>query len=320
LTEIPAVFVALASLVLFSRHRPFLAGLVGGIAFLTKFPMALVIVALGLSCLWERRFRDGLLVVAGSLVPIAPYLVFNHILYSNAFEPFIVGNQVIARAGIWLYREPFWFYLIELVKQNVFALFAIPGAFLAWRKDKQLVLAAVLLIAYFTSIPHKEVRFVTLFLPFVLLLAVRGLETIKGKHWLLITLSVVFVVQSAVGIAAGWQAEGAPDSVLADYYHSLENVSGVVGVSNPSFAFFTDARIDPLYYPLFDAQSVHGFLTRASSHGVIAISECDLPCAPGDVRCVVERARAFAFLRAEYHVLRGFSLDGCAFEMLRRKT
>ena len=74
--HVPAAALALGAYVLAERRRYFLAGLVGGLAALVEYPVALVVAVIGVWAL-ARSGRRALPMVAGGLLGIAPLALYN---------------------------------------------------------------------------------------------------------------------------------------------------------------------------------------------------------------------------------------------------
>jgi hypothetical protein len=318
LTEVPAVALALASLLLFVKDRHFLAGLVAALAFLTKFPMGLVVVALAAAIMFAKRdeqqehkqqqlthnwlarelslVKEVAVLCAGFLVPLAVYLVANLLAYGNPFLPFTEGAMVIAKAGIWLYPEGPFFYLLGAIKENLLLFFALPGVILAVRKRSRAAIAvasaALLLMVYFSVLPHKEVRFLALFLPFLGLLAALCLDAVASWRWYIV-LPAVLVLLQLILVGVYWSHYDAPyDVQLHAADSSLRSIEGMVLVSTPRPALEVDARLALAYYPVFDEERVAGIKAMMPSYGALQWSDCDIVCAPGDAGAQCEKAKA----------------------------
>lgn len=302
LTEQPAVFFALLAVLFLQKNRMVLTGLFASLAFLTKFPEGLMVVAIGGALVFTTRnvsefVKDTLRATAGFCVPFIPFLILNWVLYKNPLASLEAANTVIATSGLWLYREAPLFYLTTLVEQNIFFVFALPGALLALRRNRTLltiVFSSVLLLAYLMYLPHKEVRFLPLVLPFLAILAARGWTILehyqsgKLRHafiWIALILVAVFCAQTVRWGHYYATYEGERNPVFwENLYPRAAHGQALIVTSDPRVTLFTDEKIIPLYYPLFPQNLTEGLLALEGAHTLL-FSPCDTPCAPTDAMC-----------------------------------
>jgi hypothetical protein len=147
LTEIPACFFALLAIYLYIRHRPFISGFIIGIAFLTKFPVVLILVSVLFSIVvmyWrskrtqaERKnlIHDGFYLILGFAIVFLCFFVFNLVYYHDSAESgfFSTGMHTLLKARMheknpfltevrpitffdWIYY--YTFYVLRLFLQN----------------------------------------------------------------------------------------------------------------------------------------------------------------------------------------------------------
>ena len=123
MTEIPSVFFALLSLYFLFENRPFVSGLFSGIAFMARFFSIFAIIPIYLFHLiyFDRKKFVGKYskVFFGFVAVIVPYLILNVALYHNVLYPFQLQINITKITG-WQNYHSFWFYFIELIKQNPF--------------------------------------------------------------------------------------------------------------------------------------------------------------------------------------------------------
>ncbi|MBW2988147.1 hypothetical protein DRJ48_01230 [Candidatus Woesearchaeota archaeon] len=203
LVGVTSTLFALLSVYLFLNKRWFGAGVLAGLAFLTRFPQLLTLVSLMLvvGCYWlstKRKawLKRGIMLGCGFATTVLPFFVFNYFLYrnkttwfyamirplllavshqSNPFEA--VGGNTLA---LKLYNA--FYYFVELFKQNwVFVFFVIGLVLLVIKRGhKKLgvrVLLSYLLVyfIYYSYIINKQIRFANTFLPFVCILIGYGI-------------------------------------------------------------------------------------------------------------------------------------------------
>jgi 4-amino-4-deoxy-L-arabinose transferase-like glycosyltransferase len=298
LTELPTAFFLLLGLLLYQKKQYSSAGVIFAIATLTKFPAGLSLLCLiGLWFLWPESKEQGVQPLIGFAVPFGLYLISNWFMYGSPIEPFITGNKVISTAGLWLYLKPWWFYLAELIKENIFMLLAPFGAYVALQTPHRtrtlLVSLSVLLLMYFTNLPHKEVRFMILFFPLLLVLAAGGTVALADKlrpdHRvaLLVVLGFVWLLLIQGGMQYYTIYEYQPPAGLDSYYTSSTPGIDARWVSSPRFASYTSYYYDLLYYPILDQKKIDEYVNSidASDSAELHMNTCDLGCAPGDDSC-----------------------------------
>jgi 4-amino-4-deoxy-L-arabinose transferase-like glycosyltransferase len=325
LSEVPSMVLALLSFWLFAKSRYFFSGIVAAMAFLTKFPMGIVIVGLFVGALsGKNRLKTIFAQSCGFALPVVIFLGVNHFVYGSAFLPFIEGNEVIAESGIWLYLQGPFFYLVEALKENVLLLLFPVGAALAfWRRDRigvALTVTGLLSLAYFTSIDHKEIRFMVLFLPMCAIVAAQGAQfcivRLRPHRYVLMFIALVVICQVIYGVRS-YSYYDAPldrDLMAADSGYSVD---GVVLVSNPRPALWCDARLDLLYYPIYDAEvSDHHLGDLPSFNGVI-ISDCDLVCPPEDDVCGKAKQRLLDAMPLSFKESATVKSGGCVWHYFK---
>jgi|GEM_PF-5901317 len=315
LTEQPAVFFALLAVFFLQRGRFVLAGAMSSLAFLTKFPEGIILVAVGgeivisardIRTMLAQGFRTGI----GFAIPLVPFLILNMVLYKNPVASFVAANDVIATSGLWLYLEGPWFYFITLIQHNLFLAFALPGALLACRREAgklSIALAAILILAYLVHLPHKEVRFLPMALPFIIILAGAGwnmmVEKFDGRHafrWLVLILVAVFCAQALRWGLYFATYEGLPDpQVWHALYSQAARGDPLLVSSDPRLTLFTEQKIIPLYYPLFPQNLSLGLQTLDGAKTLL-FNPCDTPCAPEDLACKENLAEFENIVRAEW--------------------
>ncbi len=202
ITDISSLAVGLVGVLLFSRKHYFASGLVVGLAFALRFPQGLIIVALGFAAIFntldfqnlkhtfKASFLKLLALAVGFSVILVPYLVFNYIRYQDILLSFKLATSVLVGDLLYLYDGGAWFYALEVFKQNWFSILALAGVAISFTQFKQIrrnettlavLFSFMLLFAYLTYQPHKEVRYAIAFLPYLFLMAGFGLVFIYKK-------------------------------------------------------------------------------------------------------------------------------------------
>lgn len=189
LSDIPSVTLAIIALYAFINKKYYVSGLLTGAAFLTRFPMALMVISLTLSVffvkeyLLKEKLYKILWIIGGFITVAIPYFIVNALVYGNPLLPIIVGSQVAEYAAKFYEPHSYFFYIHELCIENPFLIFAL-AAFIPFfiSSQKQLrsllipiIIPLLLLGGYFTVNSHQELRYAISFLPFLCILAGFGI-------------------------------------------------------------------------------------------------------------------------------------------------
>ncbi len=317
LSDISSLFFALAAIYIFisgkSRKSLFISGSLAALSFLSRFPQALVAVAVILSIIAAKKadadksvsrvsslIKSSLAFISGFLILVVPFLVSNYYLYGAALRPFVAANRVITESYSWLYDLGYTYYFRELATQNLFLVFSIAGlAYLAkdklWQiKEKAVVLVTpLMLFLYFITLNHKEARYVIIFLPYLFIISSFGFFEIKrrlgnyGSHGKVYSVVSLIIVAGILGglliqdIGGVRYVEGTPA-----FYRNISVVgfgAGPVFSTTPLVGIYSDAPIKPIYYSLTYAQNNYEAIHDSS--GFVVFNTCDFPCRDGDTAC-----------------------------------
>ena len=319
-TEIPSVFFVLLSLFFIQRNHAVLSGAAVGLAFLAKFPAGLFFVIIAGFCLYLRKWRDAFKVAGGFALLVLPYLAASAFVYGSPLATLKAGQSAISLAlGCNVLRyHPWWYYFVWLLGETKMHLFALPGVYFLMKswKQKHVLFAASLIIplAYFLQLHCRDYRYVTLFLPFVALLAAFGaisLLELKWKKW-----SAFVILLVVCGLWAGntmlnfYEANEVlvPDPVLEEYLRIADslNVSGEVWVSHPSIAAHTNRLLEKMYYPIYNEGLALDFSTyiktRTDKIGAVFLDNCGggIICPPNDSACEAQSSEMIGQLDARF--------------------
>ncbi|MBI4918549.1 glycosyltransferase family 39 protein [archaeon] len=297
LSEIPAVFFGLLSLYYFLKEENFLSGFIAGISFLTKFPMGLMLVGLLLANINSRKRLMS--IATGFIIPLLFFFTFNYLFYNDAFLPLKDGVDVFGKSS-WFYNEGLYYYLINLLKENVFFILALIGLIGIRRKEEiALALFFILPFFYFGHTTHKEVRFYILFLPFICLLTARGTRKISEYKYgraILVLLLFVFIPFAYQKFTDYYNFRVDFDE---KYYNLISNIGieGKILVSDPRFVLFTNKKLDLLYYKDYDEAHVMNNLKNAS---FVVLNKCDFLC-NDSAHCAVHK-KMYKYLKENMKV------------------
>jgi hypothetical protein len=310
MAEMPATLMLMLAIYLASGRKTALSSAAAGIAAMLKFTNVLILPALLLVPAIEYiKNKDVKKLAADSaktLLPfaaiIATFLTVNYIAYGSALEPVTLAsahqsNPAEATTG---FLNNLLFYIVALLKQNVFFAFLPAGIFIAIREMRNPKNAALLsylgiFAAYFTLIANKQERFALLFMPAAAIFAAHGfyrtLLMNKGTTIQGMLLSGILL------IAAGFTAYSIAAADIS-YFNERRNAElpdyswagrGKVLSSEPHAAYYTDNRVIPYYFSTADGKegimkAAERFNENLQDSMLIYKSE-NFYCTPDDAYC-----------------------------------
>lgn len=285
-TEIPAVFLSLLSLRLLQKNKYLDSGFIAGLAFLTKFPAGLVLVS-SMSKIKKLIF--------GFVIAIIPYFIYNYVRYNDILLPIKEGKYVIKYAGIWLFQQPWHFYLAEFINQNIFYAFSIIGLFLILKHKSRIIpVTGLLLLTYFSFEPHKEARFMILFLPYFAMMSAYGISKLKIRYS-----AIIVAIVSLVLIIPAIEIEQKQPAALNEYLNFGNYTKGEVLSSTPRIKLAGETLVTPIYYIIFDTNLSNKWenyiINNHKNISYIFLDTCDggILCPPWDNNCNEARDQLF---------------------------
>jgi len=316
-TEIPALFFVLLAVYFFAVKRYYFSGFAAALAFLTKFPAGMFLPILLIVLLLNKELKNSLKLCTGFLVPVLPVLVAYQIFHGNALLPFIEARETILQVlGCNVLRfKPWWQYIYWIVSENGLHLFAIVGLIAFFAKFKKKKLLPLLCLAgpliYFSYQHCRDYRYLALFIPFVAMFSgfgidyfIEKLNTHKKQVFVLVLLIVLgFSVFKGVLFYIG-NENRETNPVAEEYFKFLEgrSVSKEVWSSNPVISFYTDAKINKIYYPVYNAGVSADFyeylLENAEDIQYVFLDNCGggIICSPDDSVCEEKNKKIKNFL------------------------
>lgn len=316
-SEIPAVFFVLLSFYLFTLKRFYFAGFFIALAFLSKFPAGIFLAVLCLVLLLDKDFKAILKLAAGFLIPVIPVLVIYQIIYGNAFLPFIEARQAILTVlGCNVLRyKPWWHYAYLIFTENYLHAFAILGIFAyftSFRKSRLLpLLALVVPLIYFSQMHCRDYRYLAVFIPFVAVFTGLGISWLVKKSDRRFNLALIVVLGVSMFSCALFYIGNENTKYVAeemDYFTYLQGreISGEIWSANPSISFFTDAKINKIYYPIYNEGISTTFNKYVKeSRGKIEyvlLDNCGggIICPPDEKECEKETNSTIKFLESNF--------------------
>jgi len=290
LTAIPSTFFSLLAVYLFFKKNYLFAGTSFGIAFMTRFLQLFTLGAVILVILLNYKdlrdlFNKCVPILAGFMLIVAPYLVFNLFNYGDIFYPFLLQSTMTKFTGF-IFHQPWWFYFVNLLKENFLILFFLFGLFLFFRNNKPrkttVLIIFLVFFIFYNLIAHKEMRFVISFLPYLYIITSFGLvNALKNKRLLLILFVVIWIVQ----VSSQIRIDQEDSSPFQEYLTHKENV-GNLWITNPVFVVNADVKVDNLmYYWTFDQKKADELNSNIANVDVVLFNSCDLYCEPYNKNC-----------------------------------
>jgi len=296
-TEIPSTFFALLGFYFFIKKKYNFSGLFLGIAFMTRFFQIfaffpLILLLFYLVVRKKESYKVLFYFSLFFLIPVVPYLILNYIHYGNPFYPFLLQAFMTKNTG-WIFYQPFYFYFINLVKENILSLFSLLGLVFVFKKPnfKKISIAIVFLFVFvpYNFVAHKEMRLLIPALPFLYILTSYGIIYFvdlfkKKKLSILALLLIIFLLFNVTKLEFNKYEDG-----LDSFYNYIDNekINDGLWISNPAFISFSNLRSDELiYYPLFNSGKIDKLIDKMGNAKHILINTCDLlPCPPDDNLC-----------------------------------
>lgn len=305
LTEPLAIVLALTGLFLFlepsSNRKKFFAGILFSLSFLTKFPQGIFFAAACLVILINkekilRKINALAAITTGFLLPVIPYLYFNHILYHNPFEPFVSGTMIVTTAT-WLYGSGITYYFTHFFLATPLYLFFFSYIYLFIkekryqdRNQQTLLYICILTLLYFLYVPRKEVRYLVTILPLLAITVAYSIYTItyflKSKRHPFIrpkAFFTVWIILLIITIPTTLYYEQPPTfNKELNEIIAKNNLTGTILTSDPSFVSFLDNHLILLSGMEF-AEII--YQKSRQNYDLLFVNDCDLICPPNDEIC-----------------------------------
>jgi len=302
LTGIPSTFFILLSVFFLIRKKYILSGLFSGVAFLFRYPAALIFVAINLIFLYEllmsknnkhKRIVDVIKYNVPFISLVGLYLVYNQVVYGSFIEPFLLASahQSVAVRNVSGVLLSILYYPYTLIITNIFLLFAI-----FQKQNKKLyyvLLPSIIFLIYFVMIPHKQPRFALMFLPFISILAVHGFfncmnflkksfpKVVHGKRYLAIVsvlLGLILVHPVFIDYKLWQDFPGEKLEIVSDYYEFIKenNISGPILTTDPVINLYSDNKFIQFYNNITDAHLIYD--KNINKVSAIVYTPASFPC------------------------------------------
>ncbi len=318
LTGIPSTFFALASIYYLINKKYYLTGLFIGLSTMTRFLQLLITIPITITILLQIKNNKHKLkkiikqirnLAYGFLTITIPYLILNIRLYKNPIYPFLMQSFMTKYTG-WIYHQPFQFYILNLIKENPLILFSIIGIIIIIRqtinkkdiKKTTILGPLIIFFIFFSSIAHKETRFIITFLPYLYMITAYGiiktLNTLKNKkilYTIMIFLTLIWVISEITQIKIPNYKEY---DEFQDYIEKIPQNENI-WITNPIFIVNSNKKPEELiYYPIYNSKKIDKLKENIEKANHILIDTCDiLPCQAYDEKCNEKNKELFKILK-----------------------
>jgi hypothetical protein len=271
--------------------------------------------------LLNKDVRNSARLFAGFLIPVVPVLIVYQFFYGNALLPFIDARDAIQKViGCNILRfKPWWQYTFWIISENALNLFAVIGI-LGYLKDfkKSKLLPLICLVVpliYFSQMHCRDYRYLILFIPFVAIFSGLGITYFidafkqRKKQVFAITLLLVLSFSIFQGVLFYLSTESIVTNPSSEKYFQFldgKKISGEVWSSNPVISFYTDARIEKMYYPVYNegvSTDFYNYLANNSNKiQYVFLDNCGggIICAETDPVCLSQNNETIKFLESHF--------------------
>ena len=300
-TELVSAILIIGSIYLLNNQKQYLSGLIASLAFLMRFPSALIglsnAIANTLPHLKNKEIKQILTkntkLTLGFAILAGTFFIASHIRYGNFLQPIIAGIEVPAgNPETQLYGI---YYLKELILSQPLLVLTPIGAAIALKKDKlnisPYLTALIILYAFQEYFPHKEPRYSLIFLPLAALYASQTLQKIQQKtvpkieqlntelfKKLLVFFFCTAIIYSTLQIAPTKDWSNPEENQFLQETNKLPNNAHLAG-NHPNIAVYSEKKY---------TQLPEGFITHTVDNNpeinYIAINSCAWFSEEGEAR------------------------------------
>ncbi len=336
LTGIPSTFFTLLALDFFLKKKYFNSGSLLSLAFLTRYPQAFVLGCLASIIIVAHKKEKAKRVIdilSGFFIMSLPFIIINWLLYKNPLYPFLLQVFMTKNTG-WIFNKPFYFYFVGLIKENLFNVFLIVGTMLILkRKEKKKAIEKILILflfvvyfIFFSLIPHKEMRFTIVFLPYMYLISAYGtikyIRLIAKRNklflygFLLLTIFLWINLESANIYPPRYQQYKAFQA-----YIEKEEVKDNIWISNPIFIVNSNKKADELiYYTVYNSEKIKTLQKNLANAKHILVNTCDiLPCHPKDKKCFNETKELLSTINKKFKLVYKNTSRDCQYFIFKKE-
>jgi len=257
-TGIIASFFVLLAFYFYLKRKYYWMSVFAGIATITRFPAGMFFV---LFLIFMIVKKEKLAVLTKSilcfLVFISPYFIINYLFGNGLLSPVL---SALIHQNNYVFQQDFGFYIKEMIMQALFLIFTLPGIYYVIKNKKwDLLLLFLVPLIYFTYIVNKQARFMNLFLPFVILVAVYGfyellknLKKSKVNTFALLAFLLISMILSISVIVNDLKLDTSIEEFKIDF-------EGTILTTDPIFSAYNDNKFLPLYFDISSGNNALNF-------------------------------------------------------------
>ncbi|MFT4250485.1 MAG: ArnT family glycosyltransferase [Candidatus Woesearchaeota archaeon] len=320
LTGVPSASLLIIGLYLYNKKRYLLAGIILAAAALTRYPVGLGLIAVGLTHLYtmyqnkydKQSLTELAQTILGAATLLLPWMITNAFVYTDKglqapIQPLLEGGGNVFFFNTWLHNTQPLYYFEHLLTLLPITLLTLIGILYVHKHQRLIPYALLTLftLTFFTLLPNNQWRFALLILPGVLVLTALGAQKISEyKKPLLYVLTALILLNAAVLAVNNTEYFShrgeEPASIETNYYRFLEEhpVNGTIYVSDPIVAYYAENKATPIYYEFLEDKEE---LMKQEAAAVFFIPR-STPCHPEDTRCK-ENLEAFTSHLIETYTL-----------------
>ena len=319
-TEIPATLFSIISIYLLIKKRYLFAGMLSGLAFMTRFlqlfSFIAILIFLSIKLAKEpkkkEQIKNAAILVTGFAIPVLPYIIFNIIAYHNPIHTFLQQVYMTSNTGQ-PWHLPLSFYTINILKENYLTpliLLSFVHYKKAKPKEKGIILTAFAIFSiFYSTISQKEMRFLISLMPFMYMLLSLGLlyitDKIKNSRVRKTIISILLIAFIIISIPQ--YGKSRLDDRYTPYwqYMAKKDVTGIIWITNPVFAVNTNKKAEPIYYDVFRIQKIKELQQKLSDEKQkpdhILLDSCDIDCSEQEKECPEMLQQFIEDLKTDYH-------------------
>ncbi len=317
LADIPSTAIITISAVLLFSNKRMPAGIVHGIAILTRFPQIIYIPAFTIYIWWDaitngtkenmlKAVKQTMQYVTGIGIIVGVYTAFQKIVFGS-FTEYIFYAQAVPKIGsakLFPTITTFYFsYLattILLLPLLIIGIIYYTKNYKTEKKGIFLTIATALMIGYLTQFPYREERFLVMALPFIAVISAKGLKIVQkilrnavsagAEKAFTIIVIVLIVIMTMQGISQAGLSIGQYTPQEKEYYKKISEIKTKEGeiilMAETDALALTKQKIRFLGGIQYARKELERLKPNAAA---FAWNNCTYACPAGDLDCDEEK-------------------------------
>jgi len=163
----------------------FVAGILGGLAFCTRFQSLFFISGIGLALLINLKWKDAILFGLGVLCSFGLIQgIVDTLIWGKPFVEFAEYIQYNLD-NAYNYGQNAWYNYLLLILGVLIppvSILLFVGMFVNFRKNLMVLLPVLIFLLFHSYFPNKQERFILPIVPFIVMLGFAGMESYFEKH------------------------------------------------------------------------------------------------------------------------------------------